>query len=101
MFGMSHKIDKFGNEFSSEDTALDFSGHGHVLKLKSNSSLKVGTLSDNMMPQYKDALPSFLIATLEDDYLCIDAYTFEDNKVKILKKNYLTKEMHEYYKTKY
>ena len=101
MFGMSHKIDKFGNEFSSEDTALDISGHGHVLKIKSNSSLKVGTLSDNMMPQYKDALPSFLIATLEDDFLYIDAYTFENNKAKLLKRDYFTKEMHDYYKTKY
>ncbi len=100
MFAMEHKVKQLNDELPFDDVALNFTGHGHELKLKSDARLKTPTLSDDIINQRNGAYPAFIIANMEEDKTVIDVYNFKDNKAKIRKKNYYTRELIDSYKVK-
>lgn len=100
MFAMEHKVKQLNDELPFDDVALNFTGHGHELRLKSDARLKTPTLSDDIINQRNGAYPAFIIANMEDDKTVIDVYNFKDNKAKIRKKNYYTRELIDSYKVK-
>lgn len=100
MFAMEHKVKQISEEMPYVDIALNFTGHGHELKLKSEARLKAPTLSDDIINKTNGAYPAFMIANMEDDKVFIDIYNFKDNKAKIRKKNYYKRELINSYKVK-
>ena len=100
MFTMEHKIKYIPEEMPFVDIALNFTGHGHELKLKSEARLKAPTLSDDIINKTNGAYPAFMIANMEDDKVFIDVYNFKDNKAKIRKKNFYKRDLIDSYKVK-
>ena len=98
MFAMEHKVKHFDDELPYDDVALNFTGHGHELKIKSDARLKTPTLSDDIINKTNGAYPAFLIANMEDEKVFVDVYNFKDNKAKVRKKNFYTRELIDSYK---
>ncbi len=98
MFAMEHKVKQLEDELPFDDVALNFTGHGHELKIKSEARLKTPTLSDDIINETNGAYPAFLIANMGDEKVVIDVYNFKDNKAKVRKKNYYTRELIDSYK---
>ena len=100
LYAMEHKVKQLSDEMLLEDVALSFIGHGHELKLKSQSKLKVPTLSDDIINQTNGAYPAFLIAQLLDNHLSVDVYNFKKDEAKIKRKKYFENLLIESYKVK-
>lgn len=101
LFSMEHKIKQTNIYIPEYDNLLTLVGHGHELKLKSNMRLKNPTLSDDIMNHSVGQEPGFNILRMEDKYVYVDAYKFDEfGKVKVKKRNYYKREKCERYETK-
>lgn len=100
LFGMEHKVAQINEPFSLSDVALYFIGHGHELKIKSETKLKAPTLSDDIMNKYNGAYPAFMVAYMIGQEIYVDVYNFENNKAHLKKENYFTKHLIKEYKVK-
>jgi len=88
LFSMEHKIKQMKIYIPEVPTMLTFVGHGHELKIKNNSRIKIPTLSDDIINQTNGAFPGFVIANKNDNLLNIEVYNFKDNKAKLKTKSF-------------
>lgn len=100
MFTMEHKIKYVPDDTPFVDIALNFTGHGHELKIKSDARLKAPTLSDDIINKTNGAFSGFMIANMEDNNVLIDVYSFKDNKAKIRKRSFYNRKLIDSYKVK-
>ena len=101
LFSMEHKVKQTSIMIPEYDNLLTSVGHGHELKLKSNMRLKNPTLSDDIMNHSVGQEPGFNILRMDDKYVYVDAYKFDEfGKVKVKKRNYHKREKCERYETK-
>lgn len=100
MFAMEHKIKYISEDMPFDDIALNFTGHGHELKLKSEARLKAPTCSDDIMNKNNGAYPGFMIANMDNDEVIIDVYDYKDNKARVRKKEFYVRNLIDSYKVK-
>ena len=100
LYAMEHKVKQLNDEMYLEDCAADFIGHGHELKIKSESKLKTPTLSDDIINQTNGAVPGFLVANMYGDTLSVDTYEFKDKKAILKKENYFERNLCDAYKVR-
>ena len=101
LLSMEHKLKRTGIFIPEYDNLLTLVGHGHELKQKSNLRVKTPTLSDDIMNHSVGQEPGFIILEMDDEYVHVDAYSFDDNKkVKVKKKNFYKRKKEIRYETK-
>ena len=100
LFGMDHKVNQIKEHIILENVALYFIGHGHGLKVKSETKLKASTLSDDIIDKNSGAYPAFIIAHMNGENFYVDVYDFINNKANLKKENYFNKRLIKSYKVK-
>ena len=97
LFAMEHHIKQFSDPMVSEEVAQIIMGHGHELKIKSETKLKAPPLCDQIMSD-KRAFSGFMINEFSDQIFDSEVYSFENNKARVRYNNYATKEINDIYK---
>ncbi len=101
ILSMEHKIKQTNIYIPEYDNLLTLVGHGHELKQKSNMRVKTPTLSDDIMNHSVGQEPGFIVLKMDDRYVYVDAYRFDEKgKVKVKKKNFYKRKMEERYESK-
>ena len=63
--------------------------------------VKTPTLSDDIMNHSVGQEPGFIVLKMDDRYVYVDAYRFDEKgKVKVKKKNFYKRKMEERYESK-
>ncbi len=100
MFAIDHGNKYYKDFVRKESYALCFAGHAHELQVSNEGATKVrvGAVCDDIKKD--NAFPGFIIATLDGNIIIIDSYCFENEKAKLMKKEYFIKEFNEYHKVR-